>query len=327
MPKPPKSVYDRLSPDEQSIARSIFLRLTELGEGVQDTRRRVKMDELEQAGEKQESLAKVLQTLTDARLVTTEQDSAEVAHEALIHEWGTLRQWLDEDRESLRLHRHLTESAQGWDRNLRDAGDLYRGARLAQALEWAKAHENDMSQLETEYLNVSQAEQRREQRGMRTRKVIWIGAVAFVIENLVVVGFVLFVLVRTGYLTPSSQVQHTVAQEETVIDIARCYGASVEAIMEANPQIDARDMPLFPNVVVTVPNAGSTGKIYGPPCGSVFYTVVAGDTWQSIADRYNADVMVLRASNTSPVSLSVGIRLKVPLNSAGNRPLNSTPVP
>ena len=110
-----ENVYGKLTPAEQTIARGIFLRLTELGEGTQDTRRRVKMDELAQASE-QDAVAKVLKTLADARLVTTEQDSAEVAHEALIREWGTLRKWLDEDRESLRLHRHLTESAGEWQR-------------------------------------------------------------------------------------------------------------------------------------------------------------------------------------------------------------------
>ena len=120
-----ESVYDRLIPAEQTIAREIFLRLTELGEGVQDTRRRVKMDELAQTKE-QETVAKVLKTLIDARLVTTAQDSAEVAHEALIREWGTLRKWLDEDRESLRLHRHLTESAQEWEQ---------RGKKLASCIE------------------------------------------------------------------------------------------------------------------------------------------------------------------------------------------------
>lgn len=150
-----ESVYDHFSPAEQTIARGIFLRLTELGEGVQDTRRRVKMDELAQAKERQESVAKVLKTLTDARLVTTGQDSAEVAHEALIREWGTLRKWLDEDRESLRLHRHLTESAAEWQRRGREASELYRGARLRQLQEWMKEHSDSLSPLEREFLKAS----------------------------------------------------------------------------------------------------------------------------------------------------------------------------
>jgi formylglycine-generating enzyme required for sulfatase activity len=157
-----ENVYDELSPAEQTIARNIFLRLTELGEGVQDTRRRVKMEELAQTKEKQEAVAKVLKTLIDARLVTAEQDSAEVAHEALIREWGTLRKWLDEDRESLRLHRHLTESAQEWQRRGREGSELYRGARLRQLQEWIKEHSDSVSTLEAEFVKASQNVKRQE---------------------------------------------------------------------------------------------------------------------------------------------------------------------
>jgi len=159
-----ESVYDKLPKEEQAIARNIFLRLTELGEGTQDTRRRVKMDELAQAQSKeQDAITKVLKTLTDARLVTTEQDSAEVAHEALIREWGTLRKWLDEDRESLRLHRHLTESAEEWQRRGREAGELYRGTRLTQLQEWLKSHGNMLSPLENAFVQASQNVKKQEQ--------------------------------------------------------------------------------------------------------------------------------------------------------------------
>jgi formylglycine-generating enzyme required for sulfatase activity len=157
-----ESVYDKLSSEEQAIARNIFLRLTELGEGTQDTRRRVKMDELGQSKE-QDAIDKVLKILTDARLITTEQDSAEVAHEALIREWGTLRKWLDEDRESLRIHRHLAESAQEWKRGGSETSELYRGARLKQMQEWIKEHRSDLSPIELEFLKASQNFKRKEQ--------------------------------------------------------------------------------------------------------------------------------------------------------------------
>jgi hypothetical protein len=68
--------------------------------------------------------------------LTTSEGAVEVAHEALIREWPRLRDWLDDDREGLRLMRHLTESAQSWERLGRDPGELYRGARLTAALEW-----------------------------------------------------------------------------------------------------------------------------------------------------------------------------------------------
>jgi hypothetical protein len=158
-----ESVYDKLTPAEQTIARGIFLRLTELGEGVQDTRRRVKMDELGQ-GKEQDAVSKVLKTLTDARLVTTEQDSAEVAHEALIREWGTLRKWLDEDRESLRLHRHLTESAGEWKRAGRDEAFLdHRGGRLEDALVFKENSLLSFATLEKEYLNACVSLRNKEQ--------------------------------------------------------------------------------------------------------------------------------------------------------------------
>lgn len=180
-----EGVYDRLSPDEQTIARGIFLRLTELGEGVQDTRRRVKMDELSQAKE-QEAVAKVLKTLTDARLVTTEQDSAEVAHEALIREWGTLRKWLDEDRESLRLHRHLTESVEEWQLRGREASELYRGTRLGQIQEWMKEHGTDLSPLESEFVRASQNVKKQER--LRLAALAGVGVMLLLLAVLGVTG-------------------------------------------------------------------------------------------------------------------------------------------
>jgi formylglycine-generating enzyme required for sulfatase activity len=156
-----ESMYGRLTPAEQTIARGIFLRLTELGEGVQDTRRRVRLDELSQATN-HEVTEKVLKILADARLVTMEQDSAEVAHEALIREWGTLRKWLDEDRDSLRLHRHLTESAGEWQRHGRERGELYPGARLKQLQDWLKEHGDQLSPLEKEFVKASQNVRKRE---------------------------------------------------------------------------------------------------------------------------------------------------------------------
>jgi formylglycine-generating enzyme required for sulfatase activity len=180
--KSAEDVYGKLSPAEQTIARNIFLRLTELGEGTQGTRRRVSLDELAQAKE-QEAVAKVLKILVDARLVTVEQDSAEVAHEALIREWGTLHRWLDEDRENLQLHRHLTESAQEWERRGREVSELYRGTRLKRILEWNKAHSNQVSPLEARFMQESQNLRRKE----ATR---WLVAVYIFMILLVAIYFI-----------------------------------------------------------------------------------------------------------------------------------------
>ena len=158
--------YDQLDRDQRQIARQIFLRLTELGGGdaYADTRRRVSIDELPSRPEDKDSVHQVLSALADARLVTTDQNAAEVAHEALIREWPTLRGWLEEDREGLRLHRHLTEAAQEWELLGRDPGGLYRGVRLAQALEWAAMHPQNVNTLERAFLETSQVTAEKEDR-------------------------------------------------------------------------------------------------------------------------------------------------------------------
>lgn len=151
--------HDALDAPQRAIARQIFLRLTELGEegAVTYTRRRAAFAELIPNAAQAAAVQEVLKTLADARLITTEPDAAEVAHEALIREWPTLRGWLEEDREGLWLHRHLTEAAQEWEQLGREPGALYRGARLAQALDWAKQteHAQDLNALEHEYLQAS----------------------------------------------------------------------------------------------------------------------------------------------------------------------------
>lgn len=160
--KTAETVFQKFSPDERAIARNIFLRLTELGEGTQDTRRRASLAELISGLQSQPLVESVLKTLADARLVTTSANSAEVAHEALIREWPTLREWLGENREGLRLHRHLTEAAQAWEKLSHDPGELYRGVRLAQVWEWASEHASEMNALEQEFLDASRAQAERE---------------------------------------------------------------------------------------------------------------------------------------------------------------------
>ena len=157
-----ESLYTRLTPQQQKIARNIFLRLTELGEGVQDTRRRATLEELVLHTEDYASVEEVLNLLAKARLVTLSEDSVEIAHEALIREWPTLRAWLSEDRESLRLHRHLTESTLSWEELDREPGELYRGARLAQAIEWYAGHPGVLNKLEADFLAASQAQSEQE---------------------------------------------------------------------------------------------------------------------------------------------------------------------
>jgi WD40 repeat protein/ABC-type dipeptide/oligopeptide/nickel transport system ATPase component len=152
-------VYAQLSPADQNIARNILLRLTELGEGTQDTRRRARISELFPSPDDALAVQTVLKTLTDRRLVTTSEETAEVAHEALIREWPQLREWLSENREGLRTHRQLTEDAHEWEALGKSPDVLYRGAKLTVAAEWASKQPDRLNDLEREFLARSEAAQ------------------------------------------------------------------------------------------------------------------------------------------------------------------------
>jgi transcriptional regulator with XRE-family HTH domain len=146
---------DQLNQMQRELARDVFLRLTELGEGTEDTRRRAALNELVRQSAEAAQLRAVLNTLAEARLITLNEDSAEVAHEALIREWQRLHEWLTQDREGLLLHRHLTESTYEWEARGRDPAELYRGARLAQAREWSSLNEGRLNASERTFLAAS----------------------------------------------------------------------------------------------------------------------------------------------------------------------------
>jgi dipeptidyl aminopeptidase/acylaminoacyl peptidase len=149
--------YRQLDPERREIARRILLRLAGEGEGDAVVRRRVPLAELEGAG-----VAETLAVLADERLVTVGEGEVEVAHEALLREWPRLRGWLQEDAEGRRVYAHLIGAARDWEAGGRDPGELYRGARLAAALDWAGAHGDELNETERAFLDASRSRAERE---------------------------------------------------------------------------------------------------------------------------------------------------------------------
>src|SRR5271166_1761817 len=183
------------SQDEQELCRRTFLRLTQPGEGTEDTKRRVSMQEFLSMSGESTAEEDLIQKLADASLLTTEGDLTrrdafvEVAHEALIRGWPRLRQWLDEDRAGLRLHHRISEGAQEWQRSNKEEGMLYRGARLTQAQEWRERSEAELNLIEREFLDASIAERQKQ----RQRQRLLVGAaVLFAVLFIVASGAVLF---------------------------------------------------------------------------------------------------------------------------------------
>ena len=149
-----------LTPAQRTIARRIFLRLVQLGEGRQDTRRPQAVSALRAPGDDPGLFDATLRHLTDRRLVTVsgtdgDEPVVDLGHEAMIAHWPTLSEWIDENRASEMARRRIERDAGDWRRNGRDPGELYRRRKLADALEVAARREHELSQNATRFLAAS----------------------------------------------------------------------------------------------------------------------------------------------------------------------------
>ncbi|WP_169983960.1 BTAD domain-containing putative transcriptional regulator [Microbispora sp. H10836] len=161
-------VYGEFAPAERQAARRIFLRLTALGDGTEDTRRPISRTELVGVADPGVT-ARVLDRLAAARLVVLAEETVDVAHEALIRAWPRLHHWLTDDRENLFVHRRLTDAAQLWRELDRDQGALYRGAQLLVARTWAEDHPQELNDTESAFLRASRALEESERTAARRR--------------------------------------------------------------------------------------------------------------------------------------------------------------
>jgi WD40 repeat protein len=163
-----KRCYDQLTKPQRSAARMMLPRLVRLGQaGTEDTRRQVPRAELPTTDDAEQ----VLDSFAEARLISLDQDSVQITHEALLRAWPRLRGWIEADRAGHLVRQHLEESATGWQRDGRDPNLLYRGNRLHAAQEWAAPghHRDQLSPTATEFLAASR---RHEHRSKRLRRVV-----------------------------------------------------------------------------------------------------------------------------------------------------------
>ncbi len=151
------ATLQHLNPDQREIAKNVFLRLTTLGEGVSDTRRRVRKYELypEQTDPRViDAVLKDLSSQANRLIVTNDDGTVEVTHEALIQRWDMLKGWLAENRDDKRLHDRLRDAANEWadSKHDRDSSYLWEGGRPDLAENFDQSHPNMLTTLEREFL-------------------------------------------------------------------------------------------------------------------------------------------------------------------------------
>lgn len=218
-------LYRELTASQQGMLRDLMLRLVsadDTGEPVPTrvARRTVTADDEHTA---------VVEALVAARLLSSDGDTIEIAHESLAAAWPRLRSWLDDDVDGLRIMRHLTVAAESWDELGRPDSELYRGVRQARAVEWRRAHDPELTPPERAFLDASvelaEKEQRateaqvRRERRLNRRLRLGLAGVAALLAVSIVAGSLAF--------TARGQADRLAARAErqSVVADARRLGA------------------------------------------------------------------------------------------------------
>jgi energy-coupling factor transporter ATP-binding protein EcfA2 len=193
-----EGMFRGLDPEHQAMLRDLMLRLVTPDEGGDPVRTRVSRRSV--TGD--EEHLKLVEQLVGARLLASDGDTVEIAHESLAVAWPRLRSWLDEDVDGLRILRHLSVAAESWDGLGRPDSELYRGIRQGRAAEWHQRTNASLTDTERDFLHDSAAltekEQRateaqvRRERRLNQRLRLGLSAVAALLAVAIVAGALAF---------------------------------------------------------------------------------------------------------------------------------------
>ncbi len=235
-------IYNDLNDESKQLTRQMLMRLVTLGEGVEDTRRRVTHSELLSIADHSEAMEEIIELFADYRLLSLDHDSqtrqptVEVAHEAILREWELLHGWINESRTELRLQRQLIGWVDDWNSANKETSYLLSGARLDQFEAWAKATTVALTVDEKHFLDASikarnernireQARQQREQTlEQRSQQRMRYLVAALSVLLIIVAIFAIFAIDRQQRISDSL----TIVQRES--DVNRSLVLANDAI-------------------------------------------------------------------------------------------------
>jgi WD40 repeat protein/DNA-binding CsgD family transcriptional regulator len=206
--------YEQESEGREAI-RQMFLRLVALDGDTNTspaTRQRAPRSELISLIQNKDLMDELIDAYAAFRLLTLDHDpnsrrpTVEIAHEALLGEWGRLHGWLDESRDDLRMRRQLVRAADEWRQADQDPSFALRGTRLEQFESWSRTTQLALTQGEHDYLKTStelrderqsleSARQAREAKlEQRTRRVLQALVAVFALATVISAGLLFFAI-------------------------------------------------------------------------------------------------------------------------------------
>jgi WD40 repeat protein/DNA-binding SARP family transcriptional activator len=247
-----EALYGELDASGQKMARQLFLRLVTPGDGFEATRRRVLRPTLTSVVGESKAMEDVIDAFGKHRLLTFDRDAesrtptVEIAHEALLHEWNRLRDWVEDSRDDVRQRLRLTAAAAEWVNTDRDPGYLLRGTRLTQFESWAGSTDLALGEVERDYLEASLAERtvreeaeaarQQRERALERRSRSFLRALAVVLLLATVVALGLAGLARRAQTAAEGEAQAR-ATHQAVAEGEAEARATQQAIAEHQARI------------------------------------------------------------------------------------------
>ena len=146
--KSAEDIYTGVGPGDQLVLRDMLLRLLSPGDDGDPVRTRLPRHLVVT----DPTHGDLMDMLIASRLVTSDDGVLELAHDALPRAWPRLHGWLEEDIDGQRIQHHLTVAADAWDALGQPDAELYRGVRLAAALDWRARSDHPWSAVEKSFL-------------------------------------------------------------------------------------------------------------------------------------------------------------------------------
>ena len=232
-----QAAYDTLTSGQQDAARLVFTQLTVVtADGHLARRRRRRADLRSRGPQMAADIEAVIGAFSARRLLVLGQDSAEIAHDALLYAWKRLRDWLGDDQLDRALYSQIVTDADAWDDSGRDPAYLYRPGRLAiidtATARWAGAPDRypPLPATSEAFLGAARHAARR---GTRRRRGVLAGLLALTVIAVSAAG----IAVRDA---ASASRQAANAARQHAIALSRQLAAESLAADSANPFIARR---------------------------------------------------------------------------------------
>ena len=153
--------YANLSPTDQIFVRDMISELVQIGDDGEVSRRRATWDRLREIAASSQQLERIVGKLIDQRLLVAEDQTVEVAHEALLREARLIQGWIEENRDSIRLQQRLGTYRREWQEHDRSENYLLDAGRIAAIDDWIEKRQPRLTKLDQEFISQSREKRNR----------------------------------------------------------------------------------------------------------------------------------------------------------------------